>query len=237
MRHLSSSTSSSEPGWYSTGSAPWATSTHGPPSRYCTASSAAMSWLLATRVKVRFSSSRPRLSPTTSGTICRARRPILNNAMAASVSPYAASSAMASIVSGTGSTHPSYVETRRVPTRRASKTSGCAGASGGVRRHDRGKHALEAVSDRQRGQDLALLLGPLGQGRTPRGGAQPLVRGAVVTVVVERAVTHLVERLLGLEDPLGVQREPAAVRHEVGAERVAHQLGAAGRLRSGERRV
>src|SRR3954451_15748970 len=101
IRHCFSSRTSQEED--STVSPACGASMQGPPSRYWTASSEAISVSLATRVKVRRSSRTARLSPTHSGTIAVTRRLISSSAVAASVSPYLASSSIVSRVSGTGS--------------------------------------------------------------------------------------------------------------------------------------
>jgi hypothetical protein len=63
---------------------------------------------------------------------------------------------------------------------------------------------------------VSLLVCTRGEVGAPLRGAQPLVGGAVVTGAVERAVTHLVEGPLPLQDPLRVERQAPAVRGEVG---------------------
>src|SRR4051794_25332790 len=91
--------------------------------------------------------------------------------------------------------------------------------SGGVWRDNGRKRLIEQARDRQRGQDVALLLGRHGKLGSPRRCAQALVRRAVVVRVVERAVTDVVERPLRLQHPPRVQRQATAVREEVGPHR------------------
>src|SRR3954452_7268812 len=125
----------------------------------------------------------------------------------------------------------------------ANRGPGCSsfwlavGSGSGVRSDDLRKLLLELVRERQRRQDLALWSGSVGQVRSPGRRAEPLQRRPVVARVGELAVTDLERGLLGLQDTLGVQRKPASVRGEVGTERVSHQLGTPGRLRTGQRRV
>src|SRR5215218_7596823 len=86
---------------------PWFSSTaatHGPPSRYCSASSSARARLLATRVNVR--SSAYRQSPTQSGTIVVADELISTRSWARSGSARSRYSFRAASVSGRNSTAP-----------------------------------------------------------------------------------------------------------------------------------
>src|SRR4051794_38649331 len=82
--------------------------THGPPSRYCTASRTAIRSSVATKVKVRPSRRTARLTPTSSGTSDRARSASDVRSETRSASPRGDSWASAARVSGSGSTTTGY---------------------------------------------------------------------------------------------------------------------------------